>query len=118
MPEKVGAVLWQNDLRSYTQISESIAPEEIIPFLYDYADIVVSAIHGYAGDVLKLIGDGVLAIFAGKSRAAACLAAASSRSAAMPCAANPAPGALHARAGLRSGAVNLVVEARSEAPFS
>ena len=58
--EKIGAVLWQSDLRSYTQISESVAPEEIIPFLNAYADIVVSAIHGHGGDVLKLIGDGTL----------------------------------------------------------
>jgi adenylate cyclase len=78
--EKIGAVLWQSDLHSYTHISETVAPEEIIPFLNDYADLVVSAIHGHGGDVLKLIGDGVLAIFAGEDREAACgatLAAAS-----------------------------------------
>lgn len=73
--EKIGAVLWQSDLRSYTQISESVAPEEIIPFLNDYAEIVVSAVHGCGGDVLKLIGDGTLAIFAGDDREAACRAA-------------------------------------------
>jgi adenylate cyclase len=74
--EKIGAVLWQSDLRSYTQISEAVAPEEIIPFLNDYADVVVSAIHGHGGDVLKLIGDGTLAIFAGEDRERASLAAA------------------------------------------
>lgn len=73
--EKIGAVLWQSDLRSYTQISESVAPEEIIPFLNAYADIVVSAIHGHGGDVLKLIGDGTLAIFADENREAASRAA-------------------------------------------
>jgi len=73
--EKIGAVLWQSDLRSYTHISESVAPEEIIPFLNDYAEIVVAAIHGHGGDVLKLIGDGTLAIFAGDARQEACLAA-------------------------------------------
>jgi adenylate cyclase len=73
--EKIGAVLWQSDLRSYTQISESVAPEEIIPFLNDYAEIVVSAIHGHNGDVLKLIGDGALAIFTGDDREEACRAA-------------------------------------------
>jgi adenylate cyclase len=70
--EKIGAVLWQSDLRGYTQISESVAPEKIIPFLNDYADVVVSAIHGHGGDVLKLIGDGTLAIFAGADREEAC----------------------------------------------
>lgn len=73
--EKIGAVLWQSDLHSYTHISETVAPEEIIPFLNDYADAVVSAIHGHGGDVLKLIGDGVLAMFAGEDREAACRAA-------------------------------------------
>jgi adenylate cyclase len=73
--ERIGAVLWQSDLRSYTHISESVAPEEIIPLLNDYADVVVSAIHGNGGDVLKLIGDGTLAIFAGDDREAACLSA-------------------------------------------
>ncbi|MBV8334101.1 MAG: adenylate/guanylate cyclase domain-containing protein, partial [Alphaproteobacteria bacterium] len=72
--EKIGAVLWQSDLRSYTQISESVAPEEIIPFLNDYADVVVSAVNGHGGDVLKLIGDGTLAIFAGEDRRDACRA--------------------------------------------
>jgi adenylate cyclase len=73
--EKIGAVLWQSDLRSYTQISESVPPEEIVPFLNDYADAVVSVIHGHGGDVLKLIGDGTLAIFTGEDREEACRAA-------------------------------------------
>ena len=64
-----------DDLRSYTQISESVAPEEIIPFLNAYADIVVSAIHGHGGDVLKLIGDGTLAIFVDEDREEASRAA-------------------------------------------
>jgi adenylate cyclase len=73
--EKIGAVLWLSDLHSYTHISESVAPEQIIPFLNDYADVVVSAIHGHGGDVLKLIGDGTLAIFTGEDREEACRAA-------------------------------------------
>ena len=73
--EKIGAVLWLSDLHSYTHISDSVAPQQIIPFLNDYADVVVSAIHGHGGDVLKLIGDGTLAIFAGDDREQACLAA-------------------------------------------
>src|SRR5208282_3249825 len=64
-----------SDLHGYTQISDSAPPEAIIPFLNDYADIVVSAVHGEGGDVLKLIGDGTLAIFAGEERAPAARAA-------------------------------------------
>jgi adenylate cyclase len=73
--EKIGAVLWLSDLHGYTQISDSVAPEAIIPLLNDYADLVVSAVHDEGGDVLKLIGDGILAIFAGDDRARATEAA-------------------------------------------
>ena len=73
--EKIGAVLWYSDLHGYTHISDSAPPEQIIPLLNDYADVVVSAVHGHGGDVLKLIGDGTLAIFAGEDREQACLAA-------------------------------------------
>ena len=38
-------------------------PSEIIPFLNDYAEAIISAVHEAGGDVLKLIGDGTLAIF-------------------------------------------------------
>jgi adenylate cyclase len=61
--ERISAVLWFSDLRGSTSISESIAPDEIIPFLNDYAQAAIDAVHEAGGDVLKLIGDGVLAMF-------------------------------------------------------
>ena len=61
--ERINAVLWFSDLRGSTAISESIGPDEIIPFLNDYAQAAIDAIHDEGGDVLKLIGDGVLAMF-------------------------------------------------------
>ncbi|MBV8735660.1 MAG: adenylate/guanylate cyclase domain-containing protein [Alphaproteobacteria bacterium] len=73
--EKIGAVLWYSDLHGYTHISDTAPPEQIIPLLNDYADVVVSAVHRHGGDVLKLVGDGTLAIFTGEDRGPACLAA-------------------------------------------
>ena len=73
--EKIGAVLWYSDLHGYTNISDNSPPEQIIPLLNDYADVVVSAVHGHGGDVLKLIGDGTLAIFPADNREEACLGA-------------------------------------------
>jgi adenylate cyclase len=61
--ERIKAVLWFSDLRGSTAISESIEPDEIIPFLNDYAQAAIDAIHDAGGEVLKLIGDGVLAMF-------------------------------------------------------
>jgi len=73
--DRIDAVLWFSDLSGYTRISDSAPPEQLIPFLNDYADAVVSAIDAQGGDVLKLIGDGVLAIFPADERARACAAA-------------------------------------------
>jgi adenylate cyclase len=61
--ERIKAVLWFSDLRGSTAISDSIGPDGIIPFLNDYAQASIDAIHDAGGDVLKLIGDGVLAMF-------------------------------------------------------
>jgi adenylate cyclase len=63
--EQIDAVLWFSDLRGSTSITESISPDEIIPFLNDYAQAAIDAVHDSGGDVLKLIGDGVLAMFTG-----------------------------------------------------
>jgi adenylate cyclase len=72
--DRIDAVIWFSDLRGFTRITDS-APEQVIPLLNDYADVIVSAIHAQGGDVLKLIGDGILAIFAADDRARACAAA-------------------------------------------
>jgi adenylate cyclase len=71
----VEAVLWFSDLHDYTRICDNAQPDEIISFLNDYAETVIAAIHEKGGDVLKLIGDGTLAIFTGEDRDAACRAA-------------------------------------------
>jgi adenylate cyclase len=67
--EQINAVLWFSDLRGSTAITESISPDEIIPFLNDYAQAAIDAVHDAGGDVLKLIGDGVLAMFTGENLA-------------------------------------------------
>ncbi|PDS79026.1 adenylate/guanylate cyclase domain-containing protein [Rhizobium sp. L43] len=73
--ERISAALWFSDLLNYTKISDSVPPEEIIPLLNDYSEAVITAIHASGGNVLKLIGDGVLAIFKSEVPAEACSAA-------------------------------------------
>jgi adenylate cyclase len=70
--DKITAVLWFSDLRGYTMISDTAPPGEVLPLLNDYAEAAISAIEGAGGDVLKLIGDGILAIFKADDRAEAC----------------------------------------------
>src|ERR1700683_666341 len=43
--ERINAVLWFSDLRNWTAISESMAPDEIIPFLDDYAQVAIDAMN-------------------------------------------------------------------------
>ena len=72
--DRIDAVIWFSDLRGFTRITQA-TPEQVIPLLNDYAEVVISAIHAHGGDVLKLIGDGILAIFSADDRARACAAA-------------------------------------------
>jgi adenylate cyclase len=73
--DRIEAVLWFSDLRGYTRITDRAPPEHIIPLLNDYTEVIVSAIHDQGGDVLKLMGDGTLAIFTAENRSDACQAA-------------------------------------------
>ncbi len=70
--DRINAVLWYSDLKNFTTITDAASPDEVIPLLNDYADAIVSAIHDKGGDVLKLIGDGVLAIFGGAAPEETC----------------------------------------------
>jgi adenylate cyclase len=70
--DKIAAVLWFSDLRGFTRITDTARPREIIPLLNDYAECTISAIHDAGGDVLKLIGDGTLAIFKADDAGHAC----------------------------------------------
>ncbi|MGO9397549.1 MAG: adenylate/guanylate cyclase domain-containing protein [Xanthobacteraceae bacterium] len=70
--DRIESVLWFSDLRGYTRITDTSPPEQVIPLLNDYADAIISAIHAHGGDVLKLIGDGTLAIFTSADREQAC----------------------------------------------
>jgi adenylate cyclase len=70
--ETISAALWFSDLRDFTRIADRAEAHHIIPFLNDYAEVVISAIHDHGGDVLKLIGDGILAVFTAETSEAAC----------------------------------------------
>ncbi|MDX0407976.1 adenylate/guanylate cyclase domain-containing protein [Sinorhizobium medicae] len=69
--ETIDAIIWLSDLKDYTAIMDAARPEQIIPLLNDYSSVVIGALHRNGGNVLKLIGDGVLAIFKGPDLTAA-----------------------------------------------
>jgi adenylate cyclase len=61
--ETIRAVLLFGDLRGFTELSESIAPEAVVAALDAWFDRIAGAVHAFGGEVLKFVGDGVLAIF-------------------------------------------------------
>ena len=67
--EVVRAVIWFSDLRGFTEMSSRLTPREIIDTLNELFECQVPAIEKRGGEVLKFIGDGLLAIFPVKSDA-------------------------------------------------
>ena len=57
------AVLLVADLRGFTRLSETTPPDRLIAALNDYLGIAVEAIAAQGGEVLKFLGDGLLAVF-------------------------------------------------------
>jgi adenylate cyclase len=61
--ETIHAALLSADLRDFTAMSEVTEPAAMIATLDAWFDRVAGAVHAFGGEVLKFIGDGVLAIF-------------------------------------------------------
>jgi adenylate cyclase len=61
--ELIDAAIWFCDLRGFTSLSDERPPEEVVKTLDDYFDRVAGAVMMHEGEVLKFIGDAILAIF-------------------------------------------------------
>src|SRR5215813_9799354 len=59
----LAAALWYCDLRGFTATTEPLPRDQIIALLNDYFACMVGAVHRHGGEVLKFIGDAMLAIF-------------------------------------------------------
>ena len=61
--ETIRAVLLYADMRGFTELSEAMTPKSVVAALDAWFDRIAGAVHAFDGEVLKFIGDGVLAIF-------------------------------------------------------
>ena len=61
--EELTAVLWSSDLRGFTARSDRLPGQQMIAILDALFDAQATAIHRHGGEILKFIGDGLLAIF-------------------------------------------------------
>jgi adenylate cyclase len=57
------AAIWLSDLRGFTALSDRLPAETVVDILNGYFDCQVSAIRTHGGEVLKFMGDGLLAVF-------------------------------------------------------
>jgi adenylate cyclase len=57
------AAVWLSDLRGFTALSDRLPPETVVEILNLYFDCQVAAIRTHGGEVLKFMGDGLLAVF-------------------------------------------------------
>jgi adenylate cyclase len=61
--ESMHAAIWLSDLRGFTALSDRLPAETVVDILNLYFDCQVSAIRAHGGEVLKFMGDGLLAVF-------------------------------------------------------
>ena len=61
--ETMHAAIWLSDLRGFTALSDRLPAETVVDILNRYFDCQVSAIRTHGGEVLKFMGDGLLAVF-------------------------------------------------------
>ena len=59
----IHAAVWTCDLRGFTELSDRVAAADVTAVLDGYFERVVGPIRRHGGEVLKFIGDAVLAIF-------------------------------------------------------
>ncbi|HEY4162392.1 MAG TPA: adenylate/guanylate cyclase domain-containing protein [Dongiaceae bacterium] len=61
--DTIDAVIWYSDLVNFTRIADEVERDHLLSLLNDYAACLVESIEQHGGEVLKFIGDGILAIF-------------------------------------------------------
>ena len=63
----VSAAIWNCDLRGFTRIAEQWPRDDVIGWLNEYFDVMAAPVEKHGGEVLKFVGDGMLAIFPSRS---------------------------------------------------
>ena len=72
--KRIRAAILLSDLRGFTAMADRLPAEEVIAHLDAYFDVMVTQVHEHSGEVLKFIGDAMMAVFDvdGSSRGKAC----------------------------------------------
>jgi adenylate cyclase len=61
--ERIRAAILVADMRGFTALSRELPGEDVIALLNEFFGLLVEPIHARGGEVLKFIGDGLIAVF-------------------------------------------------------
>lgn len=61
--EVISAIVWISDLRGSTDLADRLQGSELLALLNAYFERLVVAVLGQGGEILKFVGDGLLAVF-------------------------------------------------------
>lgn len=61
--EVIRSVIWFSDMRGFTELAARLPGPEMIALLNDFFGAITGAVNKHGGEVMKFIGDSVLAIF-------------------------------------------------------
>ncbi|MBO6890452.1 MAG: adenylate/guanylate cyclase domain-containing protein [Roseibium sp.] len=61
--DAIKAVVFMSDMRGFTQLADRLSGPEVTAILNAYFDRVSDAVLNHGGDILKFMGDGILAVF-------------------------------------------------------
>jgi adenylate cyclase len=61
--ETIRAALWLSDLEGFTRLADSLPREALLGLMHEYFECMVDTVEAHGGQVLKFMGDGLLAIF-------------------------------------------------------
>jgi len=109
VPGRLDAVLWASDLAGFTRLADTQSQDRVIDLLNAYAEVAVDAVTDAGGEVLKFMGDGLLAVFDRATLADA--PAAALRAAEMALAGVERLGAARAAAGLPTSRLRIALHA-------
>ncbi len=72
--QAIRAVIWFSDLRGFTKLTDTLPRDDLIEVLNDYLEAMARPVQDKNGQILKFMGDGLLAVFdlTGRDEAAVC----------------------------------------------
>ena len=57
------AIIWASDIRNFTSLADRLSDQDLTRVLNIYFDRLAGSVMDFGGEVLKFIGDGLLAVF-------------------------------------------------------